>query len=223
MRILSLAERAPLRFAMGFGAVKTVAADALVQRYMEGLEEFDRHRLAVFFSFGLIQVGFVQFQLYVNAFGWAFPNAAKFAAAPWAAKLRDAAGLRNLAAQVGFDQFVYHPLCYFPVFYTCKEIIQSGTHKSISLRDAVSTYAANVRDDLQALWRLFIPTACVQFSVMPMHLRVPFAASVGFVWCGILSVRRGAELTTERYGQQLGQQELSRSSSSGMPPSHRGA
>ena len=30
---------------------------------------------------------------------------------------------RNLAAQVCLDQFVYHPLCYFPVFYACKELI----------------------------------------------------------------------------------------------------
>ena len=71
-------------------------------------------------------VGFVQHWLYVNAFGRAFPNAAIFAAAPWSAKLRDAAGLRNLAAQVGIDQFVYHPFCYFPVFYTSRRSFRAA-------------------------------------------------------------------------------------------------
>ena len=201
--LLGLAERAPLRFAMGFGVAKTTAADALVQRYVEGQEALDRRRLTVFFSFGVLQVGFVQHWLYVNAFGRVFPNAAIFAAAPWSAKLRDAAGLRNLAAQVGIDQFVYHPFCYFPVFYTCKEIIQSGGARTVSFRDAMNTYAANALDDLQALWRLFIPTSLVQFSVMPMHLRVPFAASVGFVWCGFLSVTRGAEFTMSCRGEAV--------------------
>ena len=162
---------------MGFGAVKTVAADALVQRYMEGSQELDTRRLAVFFSFGLFQVGFVQYQLYVNAFSFAFPGAAKFAALPWTAKLRDVQGMRNLVKQVCTDQFLYHPLCYFPVFYTCKEIIQGdATSPQDAVRRAFACYLPNAVDDLKALWKIFLPTACVQFSVMPMHLRVPFAA-----------------------------------------------
>ena len=192
--VFSIAKRWPLQFAMGFGAVKTVAADALVQRYMEGKRELDKRRLAVFFSFGLFQVGFVQYQLYVNAFSTAFPGVAKFAAAPLAAKLRDAQGMRNLAKQVFLDQFVYHPLCYFPVFYCCKEVIQGDatTPHDIASR-AMANYLPNALDDLTALWKIFLPTAVVQFSLMPMHLRVPWVASVGFFWCGILSWMRGAE------------------------------
>ena len=28
--------------------------------------------------------------------------------------------------QVGFDQFVHHPLMYFPVFYVLKELVNGG-------------------------------------------------------------------------------------------------
>ena len=75
--ILALAERRPLGFAIGYGGLKTIAADALVQRYMEDNEELDKRRMAVFLSFGFFQVGFVQYQLYVNAFTRLFPTAAR--------------------------------------------------------------------------------------------------------------------------------------------------
>ena len=32
----------------------------------------------------------------------------------------------GLSAQVGFDQFVHHPLMYFPVFYVLKELVNGG-------------------------------------------------------------------------------------------------
>ena len=188
-----------MRFAMGFGAAKTVAADALVQKCMERKETMDYRRLAVFFSFGFFQVGFVQYQLYVNAFGTLFRGAAGFAAAPLAAKLRDLRGLRDLANQVMLDQFLYHPFCYFPVFYMCKEIIEGEAETLVETAQcAIANYASNAAADLKALWQIFVPTAIVQFSVMPMHLRVPFAASIGFFWCGLLSFMRGGNLQSAR-------------------------
>ena len=185
-----------MSFAVSYGGVKTVAADAMVQKMVENKQELDRNRLGVFLGFGLFQVGFVQYTLYVSIFSRAFPGAAGFAAAPLAAKLRDAQGLRNLAKQVCLDQFVYHPLCYFPVFYTCQELVLHGVSHSPAehVRNAVDKYLPNAEDDLCALWKLFIPTSIVQFSVMAMHMRVPFVATVGFVWCGILSSMRGEEI-----------------------------
>lgn len=194
--IFALAERRPLGFAVGYGGAKTIAADAVVQRYIEGHEELDKRRLAVFLSFGFFQVGFVQYQLYVNAFTRLFPTAAAFSAASLSAKLRDATGMANLARQVLLDQLVYHPLCYFPVFYTCKEVIQSSNPASNpveTVRNAMAAYVPNALDDLKALWSIFVPVSIIQFSVMPMHLRVPFTATAGFVWCGILSVMRGKD------------------------------
>ena len=193
-RILSLAEAAPLRFAVAYGAAKTVAADALVQRYLEERETLDMRRQGVFLLFGCFQVGFVQYQLYVSAFTRAFPTAAAFAAAPLAAKLSDRPGIARLGAQVAIDQFLYHPFCYFPVFYTCKELCQTDklAEPSALVSRAIAAYVPNALEDLKALWTIFIPVSILQFSVMPMHLRVPFTATAGFVWCGILSGMRGS-------------------------------
>ena len=178
---------------MAYGGAKTVAADLIVQTAMERREDIDWRRQAVFLSFGIFQVGFVQYQIYVSAFTRLFPTAASFSAKPLAQKFADGVGMRNLVKQVCLDQFVYHPLCYFPVFYTCKEIIDTGTVTNRTLPDAMSKYVPNAADDLKALWSIFLPTSIVQFSVMPMHLRVPFVATVGFFWCGILSMMRGGE------------------------------
>ena len=57
----------------------------------------------------------------------------------------------------------------------------------------MGNYLPNALDDLKALWSIFVPTSIIQFSMMPMHLRVPFTATVGFAWCGILSMMRGAQ------------------------------
>ena len=59
--------------------------------------------------------------------------------------------------------------------------------------DGVPRYVPNALEDLKALWSIFIPVSIVQFSLMPIHLRVPFTATAGFFWCGILSLMRGAE------------------------------
>ena len=95
----AFAQRRPLSFAIGFGGIKTIAADAFVQRYMEGAETFDKKRLLVFLSFGFFQVGFVQYNVYVNLFARLFPAGAGFAAAPIRSKLADRQGLQNLVKQ----------------------------------------------------------------------------------------------------------------------------
>ena len=98
--VFALASRRPLGFAMGYGAGKTAAADVLVQSYIEKREVLDVRRTSVFFVFGLVQVGFVQYHIFVTAFSRLFPGAAGFAALPLSAKLADGAGLRNMAKQV---------------------------------------------------------------------------------------------------------------------------
>ena len=86
---------------------------------------------------------------------------------------------------------MYHPICYFPVFYVCKELIESGPSVETPSR-AISKYVPNALDDLKALWTIFVPVSILQFSFCPMHLRVPFTATAGFFWCGVLSFMRGA-------------------------------
>ena len=210
-RISGFAARFPLPFAVGYSGLKTLAADAMVQKLVEKKTEINRNRLAVFFCFGSIQIGLVQYTLYVSIFGRLFPGSASFAAAPLAAKMRDAQGLRTLVKQVCLDQLVYHPVCYFPVFYTCQEIVLHGFDHTVveHVQNALSKYVPNALDDVKALWKIFIPTSIMQFTFMPMHLRVPFVATVGFVWCAILSSMRGGEIEERATREDRGESECS--------------
>lgn len=46
-------------------------------------------------------------------------------------------------------------------------------------------------ENLKALWAVWVPSQLINFSVVPLHLRVPFVAFVSFTWCVILSLMRG--------------------------------
>lgn len=191
-RLCYVPRRWPFQFAVLFGGAKTIGADVYVQKVVENADEIDTRRAMVFLGFGLIQVGAVQYALYVSTFTRLFSGAAAFAGKPIAAKLKDGPGLQNLMKQVCLDQFVYHPLMYFPVFYSCQEILKGESANPVEIvKRALTKYIPNMKEDLLALWKIFIPSSIIQFSFVPLYLRVPFCASVGIFWCGILSAMRG--------------------------------
>mmetsp|Transcript_1488 Transcript_1488/g.2019 ORF Transcript_1488/g.2019 Transcript_1488/m.2019 type:complete len:215 (+) Transcript_1488:121-765(+) len=200
-----VAARHPFGFAVLYGGLKTLVADVMVQTVVERrkLGEIDQKRAAVFLGFGFLQVGAVQYGVYVRMFTRLFPNSAKFSAAPLSAKLRDTAGKLTVAKQVCLDMFVYHPFCYFPVFYICKEVVNCQEVNLDIIPRALNNYWPHSYEDCKALWTIFIPVSIIQFSVMPVHLRVPFNATVGFLWCAILSNMRGQSQDTVKALQKF--------------------
>ena len=185
----------PMTFAILFAGVKCLIADEFVQRVLEGKTEIDRRRSLLFMGFGFFQVGWVQYLLYSRAYPFLFPMRAAMAM-PLAQRLRDFHGMRQLATMVAIDQLVYHPACYFPVFYTFQEILHLDPDGA--LRDvlaipgrAFESWKKNVFTDLKALWCIFVPVSVVQCSMVPVHLRVQFVATVGFVWSVVLSAMHG--------------------------------
>ena len=57
--------------------------------------------------------------------------------------------------------------------------------------EGLQRYKLNMQQDMVACWKLWVPMQCLNFSIVPVHLRVPFAASVSFAWSCILSALRG--------------------------------
>jgi predicted amino acid-binding ACT domain protein len=49
-------------------------------------------------------------------------------------------------------------------------------------------------EDLQALWKIWVPATLFNFAFMPMHLRIPFVAGVSLLWTCILSAMRGGDV-----------------------------
>lgn len=182
--------RHPLAFGVGVSTLKTSASDLLVQVVVEQRKEVDWKRNAAFATFGCFYLGGVQYAIYVPLFGRIFPRAATFAAKPLREKLRDAKGIAALFGQVFLDQFVHHPLLYFPAFYGTRELVMS---ESPDLGRAMATYADNAREDLSALWKVWVPSTLLNFAFMPMWARIPWVAGTSLLWTCVLSAMRGGD------------------------------
>ena len=120
-----------------------------------------------------------------------WPGAAAFAQKSMAAKLKDVPGMISVLQQLVIDQFVYFPVVYFPVFYTCKELAATNDNGENPVTSALTKYRHNAVEDLQATWAVWVPISIVNFAAVPMHLRVPFIATIGIGWCAFLSYTRG--------------------------------
>lgn len=62
------------------------------------------------------------------------------------------------------------------------------------LVQTLATYRANLREDLVALWKVWVPGTILNFAFMPMHARIPFVACISLLWTCILSTMRGGDV-----------------------------
>jgi glycine cleavage system regulatory protein len=189
-------KRIPIQYPFAFGVTistaKTSFSDLLVQKVIENKKEIDWKRNLAFCSFGCFYLGGVQYALYVPIFGRMFPNAASFAAKTLKQKLKDTKGQIALISQVFIDQCVHHPLLYFPVFYMTKEVVTSSGNPDF--KKALSQYKENMKEDLKALWKIWIPATLCNFAFMPMWARIPTVAATSMIWTCVLSAMRGGDV-----------------------------
>merc|ERR1719159_574472 len=83
----------PVLFGCGVSALKTGASDFTTQRFVEGKEKINWTRNAVFWTWGCVYLGGVQYFIYVKLFAkHLFPSAPAFVAKPFREKLADRAG-----------------------------------------------------------------------------------------------------------------------------------
>ena len=185
----------PFTFGLVTATVKTAAADAVTQRYIEGNDCIDVRRVGVFTIFGFWYLGAFQYLLYVKAFSRWFPRAQAFGEhATLAARLRDREGLRDLAKQVFVGNFVHIPFCFLPCFYLTQEVTTHGSQASAAR--AMAGYKSNIWDDCASAWAIWIPGHAIFFSV-PLWLRLPVNHAMSFCYVCVLSVMRGRAGGTE--------------------------
>mmetsp|Transcript_11449 Transcript_11449/g.22809 ORF Transcript_11449/g.22809 Transcript_11449/m.22809 type:complete len:422 (+) Transcript_11449:40-1305(+) len=181
----------PLAFGVVFSTFKTSFSDLLVQKTIEKREKIDWRRNAAFATFGCFYLGGVQYGIYVKAFGRLFPTSRTFTSKSVAEKLKDKVGMKETGYQVFLDQFVHHPLLYFPVFYATKEIVVNKDKPDLYRAIVTDYFGTNLKDDLSALWKVWVPSTIINFSFMPMWGRIPWVASTSLIWTCILSMMRG--------------------------------
>ena len=171
-RLSSLPRRRPITVGVGVSTVKTCAADAIAQLYLEKRETLDRRRSAIFAAWGAVYLGGVQYFIYVHLFARVlFPSAAAFVARPVADRLADRAGQLVVLKQVALDQFLHHPFVLFPAFYCVKEGIEKGSFGVGDVQAALAKYRMNLTEDLRVCWQTWIPAFLFNFSVCPLWAR----------------------------------------------------
>ncbi len=176
----AMAAQAP--FTTGFitTGVKTTAADLFAQLVVEKKEKVDWRRNALFTTFGFCYLGGFQYWLYNVQF------------TKWCGFITKHAGhLGSAPVKTFIDQFLHHPMMYFPVFYSLKATVE-GRPILQGEDSALTRYRAEAVDCWQALWKLWVPCTLFNFTFMPRHLRIPFVAATSAVWTVTLSVMQGA-------------------------------
>ena len=63
-----------------------------------------------------------------------------------------------------------------------------------NLKRVMNEYRHNMKEDLLALWKVWVPATFVNFFFAPMHLRIVGVAATSLVWTCILSVMRGGDI-----------------------------
>jgi len=192
--ITTFPKRKPFMTNILIATTKTAFADFLVQN-AEGknsIDTFDFKRSAVFTAFGFGYLGIAQWFIYVTVFTRVCPHAVRFSNLSMADKMKDKLGQRDLVKQILLDNFVHYTFIYFPVFYTFKELIHSGSLSPETVKNACAKYWNNSVVDNLAMWGLWIPMDVVIYAV-PVWLRLPLNHAVSAVWTVILSWLRGNE------------------------------
>jgi hypothetical protein len=189
----SFAKDNPFTFQLIVATAKTSAADLMTQMVAErkSLNEVDWKRNGIFVVFGFAYLGGFQYWLMVSKYRQWFPTMDRFAKLPFAEKLKDTAGLLDAAKMVLFDICIHLPMMYFPTYYTVKEVVGGQSWNPTDwVKDGVTKYAGNMKEDLTAMVQLWGPSDCIQF-VLPVHIRMPFRHLVSFFWTAYVSFTRG--------------------------------
>ena len=134
----------------------------------------------MFTTFGFFYLGGFQYYLYNIKF------------AQWCGAITRMSGhLGSAPFKTFLDQFIHHPLLYFPTFYALKATVEQ--RPLLEGKDsALERYRSEIFQSCKALWCVWVPAQIINFTFVPRHLRIPFVAATSFGWTIILSVMQGA-------------------------------
>ena len=181
-RILELnavAQRNPLKTSLGVTSTKACLADLFTQNKIERREHVDPQRLATFTLFGFVYQGGIQYWMVNVLWERLFPGS----------------GLVPAAQKILAMNLISDPVFFFPTFYTMRTVLASPHDALHSPYSVVSTalrlYKERCFEDWRNSWVIWIPGHMITYGVMPMHLRMPWVASLSFSYMCILSYTRG--------------------------------
>lgn len=190
--VKKFAKAYPMSFAAGIATTKMTAADLFTQKVVESRVQIDWQRTAGFASFGFVQIGVIQYNVFSKVLPRLFPGATRLAGhATIGEKLKDLGGIKSVVAMTLFHEFLVTPFEIFPAFYIFHNICSDDVKTEDVFSTMLTEYQKNFWEDNKQSICLFIPANLVNFFFMPVHLRTPFATIFGLIWAVMLSATRG--------------------------------
>jgi protein Mpv17 len=178
-RVNEIMERHPLKTSLWVTAAKAGLADAFVQTQVERKSELDPRRLATFTLFGFAYQGGFQYWMMNKLWERMFPGAQ----------------LVPVVQKILATNLISDPVFFFPAFYTLRETLtkpsQALAAPQTVVYAALSKYRGRFLEDWRNTWMVWFPGHAVTYGVMPIHLRMPWVATLSFGYLCILSYTRG--------------------------------
>ncbi len=175
----AVAQRHPLKTSLWFTAAKAGLADAVTQTMIEQRPCVDPQRVATFTLFGFAYQGGVQYWMCNVLWERLFPGS----------------GFVPVAQKILATNLISDPVFFFPTFYTMRAALakpRDAIHAPYSVvRTALSQYRERCFEDWRNTWAVWFPGHVITYGVMPMHLRMPWIATLSFGYLCILSYTRG--------------------------------
>lgn len=167
-RLSHLALQRPRSVAFGSGIVLSGSGDAVAQ-FIEGKQDggcVDGKRVLgmAIFTATLATLGYVPLYRLLDRIFGAKPT------------------VRAVLLKVACDNFLMCPVVNLPLYFAWTGLIDGRTPES-AFRRCEERY----REVLLSSWAIWIPTQLLNFTFVPLHLRVPFGYGATFVWATSVS------------------------------------
>ena len=163
-----LSTKRPYAVAFGSCAVKGVIADTISQRIVEGKQEQNWKRTAVFAFYGGWYCGWFQHALYNVGYARLFGLDTS---------------LKNALRKVAFDSAIHVPLVCFPVYYAYKGALYDG----IGVQGGLKRYTQEWQMICSNYYMVWVPANLLVFTVVPVPLRIGFIACTSLGWLTVSS------------------------------------
>jgi protein Mpv17 len=178
-RLNDLMERHPLKTSLWVTGTKAGLADAFVQTQVERKSELDPQRLAAFTLFGFGYQGGFQYWMMTKLWERIFPGA-QFV---------------PVVQKILATNLISDPVFFFPTFYTLREALaypqKAASAPSSVVSSALAKYRMRCLEDWRNTWAVWFPGHAITYGLMPLHLRMPWVATLSFGYLCILSYTRG--------------------------------
>ena len=184
-RMNNMIKQRPIMTGTGIAFFKSVLADYLTQKVVEkkSFNDIDWRRNLCFGVFGFAYTGLACYGVYAKLYPYLFGTV-----------LNNICNtkIKMVMGQISVDQLIHSPLIYMPMFYCVKAVVYKGEISKGLIHSTLNKYFfVNMKDDVLSLWKFWIPANILTFTVIPLHLRVPYLTFISLVWTSYLSYLRG--------------------------------